>query len=144
MRYTPRTEEDDEQRVSSLLPPGTYDAVVAAAEEKVSKSGNSMIELVLKVYTNAGTKNIYDYLVASDGAGWKIRHFCRSAGLNYETGELDAAQCVDRNVRVELIVKHQAGYSDKNAVTDYAERANGATPQHTGSTSFGPDEDIPF
>jgi hypothetical protein len=133
MKHTPTKEMD-------MLPPATYDAVVGRAEEKVSQAGNEMIELVLRVYGPDGaTVPVYDYLISSESSAWKIRHFCGSAGLDYESGELTAEQCLERNVRVILAITQdkKKQYPDKNTVKDYVER-NGDSKHGTA------DDDIPF
>ena len=127
---------------SQLLPVGTYDAVVKRAEEKLSEAGNEMIELILTCYGPNGLENdVFDYLVFSNNVLYKVKHFCESAGINFEKDELTADECVDQNVRVKLKIDKREGYKDKNAVTDYVER--------TGAPAIGGlqkprDEDVPF
>jgi len=133
MKHTPTKEVD-------MFPPGTYEAVVVRAEEKVSQKGNEMIELVLRVYSADGaTIPVYDYLISAESSAWKIRHFCKSSGLDYEKGDLSADECLGQNVRVILAVTKDAGgkYPDKNTVKDYLER-NGNAVHGTA------DDDIPF
>jgi hypothetical protein len=133
MKHTPAKEVD-------MFPPGTYEAVVGRAEEKTSQAGNEMIELVLRVYGPDGaTIPVYDYLISADSSAWKIRHFCKSAGLDYEKGDLSTGECDGQNVRVILaITKDKNGkYPDKNTVKDYLERNGNAK-------DGGPDDDIPF
>ena len=53
MEYTPR--QDREIRDALCLQPGVYDFEVAEATEKVSKKGNDMIELKLRVFAPDGS-----------------------------------------------------------------------------------------
>jgi hypothetical protein len=128
--------------MDGLLPEGQYEAVVKRAEEKVSKSGNPMIELIVTCFTVTGAKvDVFDYLLSTDDWAWKVRHFCESAGLEWAGGSLNDHQCVDRNVRVNLSIKKQAGYPDKNSVADYLPRPTFAV----NAVNRAPeDDDIPF
>jgi len=128
--------------MDGLLPEGQYEAVVKRAEEKVSKSGNPMIELIVTCHGPTGGKyDVYDYLLSSDDWAWKVRHFCESAGLEWAGGTLTDRDCVDRNIRVNLSIKKQAGYADKNSVADYLPRPTFAV----SSVNRAPeDDDIPF
>lgn len=112
--------------VVEVIPPGTYEAVVKKATNDVSKGGNDMIKLTLDVYTPAGLPvTVWDYLVFSDSVLYKVKHFCESAGIDFEKGELEAEECIEKNVKVKLKIDKQDGYADKNAVADYVKR-NGA------------------
>lgn len=121
--------------MGALFVPGEYDAVIKEAGEGVSKNGNGMIELILKAYDGGSESGqVYDYLVATDNQAWKWRHFCASAGLVYERGELDADALVNRNVRVKIGVEEYKGRK-KNVVEDYVAKPAAVAP---------PDNDIPF
>ena len=131
MKFTPQEELD-------ILPIGEYDAVVKRAEEKNSNAGNAMIEVILTCYAPNGQLDVFDYLVP-DAMAWKVRHFCKSADIDYMKGELTEAMCVGKNVRVSLTQKKAPGYPLRNNVDDYLER--------NGSPSLIPakqDDDIPF
>ena len=113
--------------VDEVLPAGIYDAVVKKATNDVSKGGNEMIKLMLEVYTPTGiAATVWDYLVFTDSVLYKVKHFCESAGIDFDKGELEGEECVDQNVRVKLVIDEQEGYAPKNAVKDYMKR-NGAT-----------------
>jgi len=127
-----------------VIPAGTYDAVVTAAKDEVSKNGNDMIKLTLTVYTPVSgvTVNVKDYLVFSNAVLYKVKHFCESAGIDFSKGELEGGECVDKNVRVKLDVESQEDYPDKNVVKDYVKR-HGAAPV---AAKPKPDKDdlVPF
>jgi hypothetical protein len=142
MRYTPRTEQ--EEAAAMLIPAGTYEGVVQNATEKKSKNGNDMIELMVTLYTSEGEHNVFDYLVSSEAplSTRKIRHFCRSAGLNYEAGELTDVMCMAKNVRCVVGVQKNPGYPPKNVIDDYEPRNGKVDPgNHAASIQ---DDDIPF
>lgn len=131
----------------TLLEPGTYDAVVKRAIEKESASGNDMIELILTVYGSDGTRSdVFDYLVFAKSVLYKVKHFCESAGLNFESGNLDASDCEEANVRVKLKIEESDKYPPKNSVADYVPRDKkaGRVPATAGATSKQRDPDVPF
>ena len=81
----------------AALPPGTYEAVVKRAENKVSKAARergeiepNMIELIVTVYGPEGERDVFDYLVFDDKTLYKVRHFCDSAGIDFERGKIHA------------------------------------------------------
>jgi hypothetical protein len=57
-----------------ILKPGEYPFEIVNAEEARSKNGNDMIELTLRI----GESKVYDNLVFTDRAFWKIDQFLRS------------------------------------------------------------------
>ena len=61
MQVTPKTEEQVQPLV---LPAGEYDAFTRTAKDKVSKSDNEMIELMLSVWDGQGNETmVFDYLL---------------------------------------------------------------------------------
>lgn len=120
MQFQPKTEKQiQEERVA---PEGEYDFEVMAAEEKLSKNGNNMIEVVLNVYRADGSKfALTDFLLATDKMAWKLRHFCESCGILdlYEKGELQAFHCRGLAGRAKLIQQDSTDYGLQNRVKDY-------------------------
>lgn len=122
LQFEPKKEED----LITLLEIGIGDYEVIKAEAKTSKTGNSMIELTLKVWDSLGNQgNIFDYLILNGHnlSMRKIRHFCYSSGLisSYEEGKLNAYQCLGKVGKLQIgIQKDKEGkYPDKNSVNDY-------------------------
>jgi hypothetical protein len=66
----------------TLLKPGDYNFRVLSAEEKMSQAGNEMIELKLDVfekgYNQENQSIVYDNLVFTEKAAWKIDSFLKS------------------------------------------------------------------
>ena len=123
-----RTEPKSEAEIQSmmLMPEGIYPFTVVEAKERVSKSGNEMIELKLEVIDGYNRPHfIFDYLLAS--MAFKLRHFCEYTGLldKYDADNLQASDCVRKRGFVEL--KADKGprvvdgreYAPKNSVKDY-------------------------
>ncbi len=148
MRFTPKTEEEIQSM--NLIDPGIYQYEVAAAKEKMSKSGNEMIELSLRIWDKNGQeKMVFDYLL--EAMQFKLLHFTETTGLaeNYKAGNLRADDCVGRAGNVEIIVqKGQVNpmggmYPDKNAVKDYLENKI-LSAKKDDSPPFVDDDTIPF
>lgn len=105
-----------------LFKRGPGDFEVMTAEEKVSKSGNPMIELLNKVYDAEGkSRLIKDWLVESEGMAYKTRHYAVSTGqlAQYEKGELRAADQPGKTGRCQIGIEKQEGYPDRNNIKDY-------------------------
>ena len=118
MRIIPKT--DDEIRKSLLLPEGTYDFEVESAEETISKKGNPMVVVKLRVFTGeGGSRIVTDYLM--EAMQFKLRHYMHAVGLggDYDAGNVDASTFQGRSGRVALSVEDQPGYPPKNTVDDY-------------------------
>lgn len=135
----------DPDAAVSILQPGFYEAVVKSAENKRAKeSGNEMIRLILTVYgPNNAQVDVFDYLVFHPQMLHRVRHFCESAGIDFEKGSLDASECERRNVRVKIKIEKSEGYADKNAVVDYLPRT-GNGPTAVAVNREPEDSDIPF
>ncbi len=86
MRFQPKTEE--EILAFNLLPDGSYKFMVMGAHNKVSKTGNDMIELKLSISYENAHHIIFDYLL--EAMLFKLRHFAEATGLldKYEAGEV--------------------------------------------------------
>lgn len=133
----------------SLFEKGEYDATVIKAEDKVSKKGNDMIALGLKVYHDDGrTTLVNDWLLPS--MPMKLLKFCQSAGLQdrYDKGDLRAADCMDRDVRVILKVQEDESgqFPPQNSVANYKPRGDEAPqekPPISETAVFDP-ADVPF
>jgi len=148
MRFTPRTEKEIQSM--NLVNPGTYDFVVVESLEMISKSGNEMIKLQLKIWDESGQeKTIHDFLL--EAMAFKLRHFCEATGLlsKYEEGAFNAEDCLGKSGKVEIIIQEGnfkpdgSKYADKNSVKDYIKNPGDAKPEPS-KESFQDDNDIPF
>lgn len=154
MRFDPKTEE--ELAAADLWPAGEYDFEVAEAEEQTSKSGNDMVKLTVHVFDAEGRRRtVFDYLVGTEKAQFKVRHFADAVGLieQYNLGELLAEDIVGRTGRCKLnIKKDKSGqYPDQNAIADYLPPKKAAVrlgvkpaPTRPAPTAADLDDDIPF
>lgn len=144
MRVTPRTPE--ELQALNLISPGVYDYQVIEAKDRISKSGNEMIELRLRVWDEKGSeRTIFDYLL--DSMSHKIRHFSEVNDLldKYNSGEIEAMDCIGKAGKVEIVIqKDKTGmYGDKNSVKDYVTKDNLKITETVVNNEFD-DKDIPF
>lgn len=120
MKFTPKSKE--EALTVGLLPKGNYPFVVLKAEEKISKSNNPMIQVLIKVWDETGREHlVYDYLMES--IEHKLRHFCYSIeqGTMSETGDFDCELVKDKQGLCKIYIQEDKSgqYAPKNAVADY-------------------------
>lgn len=143
MKFTPKSEREIAE--ANLLPEGVYDFEVTEAEDRVSQSGNEMIFLRLRCFSEDGRNRLVDdYLL--EKIEYKLRHAAEAMGLldKYESGYLAAEDFLGRGGKVKIIIqKDKAGqYADKNAVRDYV--TEGDIPAHVASKANGqaPQDDL--
>lgn len=146
MKFHPKSEHEIE--AENLLPNGIYDFEVAQAKDEVSKKGNDMIKIALKVFApNGGTPFVYDYLLEAFLS--KLLNFCATTGMEdaYNAGELSAEMCMGRCGKVEIGTEAKTGFKPKNVVRDYikpvvkTKPSDGITSAASGDLE---DDDIPF
>jgi hypothetical protein len=116
----PMTPEQSKQ--GDLIPPGNYQFEVMEAKESMSKAGNDMIELKLKIFMPDGRERvIFDYLL--EALEFKLAHFMECVGLfdKYTAGKVEAHDCWGKSGEVKIYIqKDKSGqYPDKSAVGDY-------------------------
>lgn len=129
MNFTPMTK----QQLKNLLPEGNYPFEVTGAEEKISKNGNPMIALNLRVVGEKGeVVFVNDWLMQpvkdedqdkTKNKIWKIRSFCYSTGLinKYEEGNLTDSNCLHKKGWVKIKVKTDQDLNQVNSVGYYLE-----------------------
>lgn len=158
MRFTPLSDEEAVAQSADLWQDGTYDYEIREASEETSAAGNEMIKLEAWVYNlNGDRRLVFDYLVSSEKAGWKVHAFAASCGLaeQYKSGNLMVADIVGRTGRCQIgTQKATDSYPAKNVIRNYikAKDASAAArpqsvsprkPVHAGSGS-DLDDEIPF
>lgn len=139
MRYNP------EDANANLIPNDTWlEAIITSAEDRVSKSGNEMIEASFKVYDSAGKQpTIKHYFVAS--APGMFKKLCKVLNLDFESGDVSAESLVGKSLVVKVkIQKDETGkYDDKNVIAAFSDKLpEGATGMHESRTPE--DDGIPF
>lgn len=101
--------------------PGKYQVRVIDAKEETSKSGNDMIKLHLRTLKEDGTEGpaLFDYLVMSETAQWKIDQFLSACETHPGEGvamELDADAMVGWECEAELSVETYEGKKQNKVV----------------------------
>lgn len=142
MRFEPKSAQEVDE--AGLLDPGLYDFEVMEAEDKESKAGNDMVALGLRIEDHNGRGlKVLDWLVATDGGAYKVRHFAESVGLlaEYERGDMPAGLMIGKTGRCKITIKPANGeFRAKNAVADYV----GAAVEPVTRTAALVDDEIPF
>lgn len=143
----------------SLLPEGLYDIEVVDAEERTSQKGNQMIALTLEArHPDGYPSRVWDYLVSTPAAVFKIKQFCDAAGLTAEftAGTLTESHCRGRRLKAKVFVESgRDGYQDRNAVREYVATSDiggggiATMPEQVQATAAAApaavgDDDIPF
>lgn len=145
MKFTPKTDLELKEENSKFKPwpDGIYAFTVReqvvlgtrtlTTEERVSKSGNDMIVLVLEVFANDDEKSIFleDYLLES--MAFKFKHAAEACGLlkQYESGEIKADDFIGKSGEVSLTIQKGqkkddgSNYPDRNSVKDYIKASGG-------------------
>lgn len=140
----------------ALWPRGTYDCEIVEASDEISKNGNEMIKLRVKVFSQDGgdSRTVFDYLL--EAIPYKVRHAAEAFGLvaEYDNGTLSGFDFQGRTGQCILFIqKDKTGqFGDKNAVADYVPAKASAAPsahriappQMGGSTGASLDDEIPF
>lgn len=150
MRFTPKSEKEIAE--ANLLPEGEYPFEISTGADKISKSGNEMIELWVRIYKPDGQFNqVADYLLES--MAYKLRHAAEACGLldKYEAGSIVGTDFIGKTGMLKLgITKDKNGqYPDKNGIKDYIVPKDGeakvAIPKDPlAKTLDGLADDIPF
>lgn len=155
MQFTPKTEQ--ELIEETLIPAGIYPFEVVKAEEKLSKSGNDMIVLNLRVFYGERTVFINDYLL--EAFGFKLRHSAVTLNLEekYNSGLLAADNYLGKagwakvGIKKDKLKKGEPSrelYPDQNTILDYVEEPDDEPVPTSGKASpkiaTEDDDEIPF
>lgn len=150
MRFTPKTKEELE--FENLLSKGEYDFEVSKAEDKVSKNGNEMIKVNLKVFHGNGFQFVTDYLM--EAMAFKLRHFFETVGMieAYNAGQIQSADLIGAAGKVQIDIEPAGEYPAKNVVKDYGSKAKKTAEKESAKPAFikeaqeevNDDGEIPF
>lgn len=145
MRFKPKTEKEIAEE--KIIPEGVYGFQISNGEDKTSKAGNEMIELIVRVYKPDGNFIlITDYLM--EKISYKLRHAAEACGLlhEYESGVLVGDNFVGKTGELKLGIKEASGdWPAKNVIKDYIVPKDGEKPKALPAKSddgFG--DEIPF
>lgn len=156
MQFKPKTEK--EIREAQLWPKGEYDFRVQKAEPAVggdqSKNpGMAYIRINVAVYNQDGAYRFVDGVLHPKMEA-QLRHFCEVGNMieKYETGTLEANDCVGIEGKLRLKVKDANGnYPAKNEIADFIPakpvekkiepKGTGTSLKHTNPNDG---DDVPF
>ncbi len=136
MRYNP------EDANANLIPSDTWlQATIETAVDKLSKSGNEMIEAGFKVYDEAGKQPTIKHYFVSSAPGM-FKKLCKVLNLDFESGDVSAESLIGKNVFVKVkIQKDEKGqFDDKNVIAAFADKL----PEGVTSSQPKDDDGIPF
>lgn len=157
--YQIMSEYEAMQERFQLLKEGEYDAVVNESQDKLSSSGNPMMDMTVTLWDSDGKQHdIRDFLVFTTQMMWKIIHFANSAGIleEYEAGKLCSQVAINKHVRVKVTIEQGkeipvdklngktpgSKYPDKNKIEDYIKKED-QKPLEANGSDFD-DKDVPF
>jgi hypothetical protein len=132
--------------VQEIPPEGDYAFVVDDAGEKQTAKGDPKIELQLLIKYNGRDFRVFDNLVFTKNAFWKIDQFRLSTGEKLITGQkvnLEAEDCVDRRGKCHLYIDTFEGRS-RNKVDAYLPPGSNGESQPQISGGGNDPDDIPF
>lgn len=126
---------------------GEYDAVLSHVEEKQSKAGNDMYELVFTCYDGDEERVIRDYVVIPKFV-WKLKRLAQAFGVEktFDDGKFNPEDFIGHGLRVALVVRKQEGYDEQNQITKYMPKdsSKGAVKNASAPVSMEPEEPLPF
>ena len=132
-----------EQKEFSLPPIGEYNFMVMSAEKTYSQSGNPMIKVRLDLQGADGS--VFDNLVLTDNAMFKVVTFLESIGLKEKGEELTMSigDAVDKAVGKEgrLKIKHETYNGKLGAKVD---KYLIPTAKKAATAPAIADDDVPF
>lgn len=123
VQYT--TGKPQEGGTAALLDPGDYRfRVVNATEKTARESGNPMIEIEARVLNPDGSegRKIYDNLVFTEKALWKIDQFMAAIGAHPGEGKtinIDAEDLIGREFRATVGIEKDRKDRDRNVIESY-------------------------
>ncbi len=133
MRHNPLSPEELKKIEPQKPKAGTYEFVVEEAEDKVSKAGNEMIAIVLKVNDRMSVR---DWLVST--TPWKLKQFLDSVGRP----DIYEKEVIDPMLLLELKGKAIFKLDDKYLRVD--RYLIPEVIEENEATEEDPEDDIPF
>lgn len=91
------------------IPEGTYKAQVLEATQKTASTGSEMIEVQLSVVDDPqyNGRRIYDNIVLTPKAAWKLVQFCKAFDLDPRSIDLDS--WVGRTAWIDVTLQQDSG-----------------------------------
>jgi hypothetical protein len=113
-----------ENRDFTPVPAGEYTLTILGATEKQSPKGDPMIELKLRPELHNGQSgpHVWDYLVFTSAAKWRIDQFLLAIGAHPGEGEtitVEPGDWLGMEVRAKLTIQNDNKGNPRNRVDAY-------------------------
>lgn len=142
LKYTAKTEKEIQEEKN--MPEGEYSFEISGAEDYVSKAGNEMIKLTVRVFKPDGSFNLVDdYL--TEKMLYKILHLCEAVNMQekYASGVLEPEDFIGKQGKLKLVIQEgKDGYSDRNSIKDYITDASADIPKDALEKTIKGDDDF--
>lgn len=114
------SEEESKTPERQFFEPGRYTFKIFSAEEKKSKSGNDMIEIVL-LHEETGRK-VWDYLVITPKSKWRLATLLKACQLPH-SGDIDLNidDLLGAIIDAEIVLQDDPQWGKQNRVKKYME-----------------------
>jgi hypothetical protein len=123
---------------------GEYQVEIINAEETVSQRGSDMIELKLRIEPSGAI--MFDHLVFTESAFWKIDSFRAATGENVTADqevEIRADDLIGRTARARLVIEEFNGRK-RNKIAAWLLPKPANTTLNPGQQPPKNDDNIPF
>lgn len=150
--------EYDPKDASNVLKADTYDASIKTVVDTnedgspltSKKSGEKMQKVTFEVYPATGKPRLLDAYYTAKSSLWQYKKLATALGkdADFKAKKFNAAELIGVNLRLELVIKEDKQYGDKNEIAAY-HPGNGKSSLDMAAAgasngSKGGDEDIPF
>lgn len=140
-KYNVYTQDKINAMKYNLLPENNYEFEVIKAENGVSKKGNDMLIVQMRIFSpNSDDVTLKDYFVNMEVMAYKIRDFLFSLGMReiYEGGEITPEMLIGKKgyCRVGIEKSKDEKFWDRNVVKEYLESVIYGEKQPDGSLTF--------
>lgn len=111
----------NKEDANPIVPEGEYDAVVLTAETGETKKGDPKLAVTCKIYDADGRRPLVTDNIVSPYGIRRLKQLCQATGLDFESGEVDPADFVGKNLRVRVVISHDetGQYDDRNVIRAY-------------------------
>ncbi len=130
---------------------GTYEAIIKEVEVTQSKSGNDMIKVTLVIRDDVAQpeqkRKVWDYLVASEKATWKLNQVAKAIGMangaKVSTIQEFAKSLLYSSVRIEI--KHEDNeYNGEKKIQERVAKYSQPEQQRASASNPFDTSNIPF
>ena len=127
---------------------GIYEFTISnALATTAQSSGNEMIELELTC--DVGRNNplkVYDRLISTPKALYRLENFCNCVGLDFNAGELTASACINLTGKAKLILGPpvEQGKNVGKRFMEVGDWVSQPAPETAAPKEEGDDSAIPY